>query len=520
MQIKAFRPGTIYYVKPEVYSKGRSEEQKRYARMFLEHVGIRPFDEKEAIVRKIASYANPPERIPKKYMQDMKDFVEFCLHNPSEHKRFKELPLLRGTSSDGNVYWGKPYEFYLDQPYMDTGLDALFNDDSVQLEKRKDKLVDDYLKIPRFKDFAIDVGVMAGLEIRSGEATHLQKNKFEIAGKKTTKTENYDYYINGLHWQRDKSPYFLGQLKVKTMVVSAVVWRTMCRAEPNQLVAYYVPNASNKHLVKNDRSFIVNFLRNRAWIPNKEGVFKKPADLCKEELHPDFQWDDRNGWLSAIGFGENVRKRSEEYRAKNQAAQNFGFGSADRADKWAELDKAGIDPDELLEKHKKPELPKGAVNNPERRRKRMQDDSANAPDKESVRRERSVQPGISEDAGKAKAYLRSIYLNQEDELVCQCCRHAMPFKIEELHYFEAVQCIKELKKRHIENRLALCPTCSAMYQYAPKTDDTEVRRRIVNHPAAETSASVEIPVNLAGSEHRLYFVGKHWFDLKIILETE
>lgn len=71
--------------------------------------------------------------------------------------------------------------------------------------------------------------------------------------------------------------------------------------------------------------------------------------------------------------------------------------------------------------------------------------------------------------------------------------------------------------RHYRNRLALCPTCAAMYQYARETDDPEIRRRIVEHTADDQAPSVEIPVRLAGREHTLYFVGTHWFDLKTML---
>ena len=67
------------------------------------------------------------------------------------------------------------------------------------------------------------------------------------------------------------------------------------------------------------------------------------------------------------------------------------------------------------------------------------------------------------------------------------------------------------------NLSALCP---AMYQYARETDDAELRRRIVDHPAADQAPSVEIPVRLAGRDHTLYFVGTHWFDLKTVLGGE
>ncbi len=232
-----------------------------------------------------------------------------------------------------------------------------------------------------------------------------------------------------------------------------------------------------------------------------------------------FVYDDRNGLLTAIGFGENARKRSEEYQAKNEKAQEIGFESAERAAKWAELDKLGISPDELLAQQKRAEQPEEAVPNPDRRRKGILERSENAPSKESVMRERSIQPGIANVLAEAKAYLRAKYTNPNSEMVCQCCRNEMPFKVGDAYYFEAVQCVKKVKNHHIENRLALCPTCAAMYQHASQTDDTEIRSLIVEHEAPDHASSVEIPVTLAGKQHNLRFVGTHRFDLKTVLEN-
>ena len=58
-----------------------------------------------------------------------------------------------------------------------------------------------------------------------------------------------------------------------------------------------------------------------------------------------------------------------------------------------------------------------------------------------------------------------------------------------------------------------------MYQNARETEDTEIRRLIVEHAAPDNSPSVEIPVTLAGKQFNLRFVGTHRFDLKTVLEN-
>jgi len=140
----------------------------------------------------------------------------------------------------------------------------------------------------------------------------------------------------------------------------------------------------------------------------------------------------------------------------------------------------------------------------------------NAPAREAVRREQSIQPNVPGVVAEAKAYLRAKYTNVHGQMVCQACQREMPFKLGTgEYYFEAVQVVKGLAKHYFENRLALCPTCAAMYQYARSCSDDELRQQIA---ATEgESAVVELDVELAGDPHVLRFVGTHFFDLSVVV---
>jgi hypothetical protein len=165
------------------------------------------------------------------------------------------------------------------------------------------------------------------------------------------------------------------------------------------------------------------------------------------------------------------------------------------------------------------DLPEQPVTNPALRQERLREHHENAPSNESVLLERSIQPNLSEEKAKARAYLRSFYARDGCVMVCQCCHDRMPFQVQELDYFEAIQCLRGLGKHFYENRLALCPNCAAKYRHTRQTTDTELRSLIISHQAPDTAPSVEIPVTLAGSEWNLHFVGKHWFDLKSLLNV-
>lgn len=243
--------------------------------------------------------------------------------------------------------------------------------------------------------------------------------------------------------------------------------------------------------------------------------------MTRDDLRTDFPYDDRNGLLTAIGFGERAKRRSEEYQARNEAAKVMGFASAEEAEELAKLvSETGVTSGELrslVSQRQRASQPEDSVPNPERRRKGVLERRDNAPTKESVTRERTIQPGAKPETLEAKAYLRAKYRNPEGQLVCQCCHAEMPFKVRDDHYFEAVQCVRGLDHHYFENRLALCPTCAAMYQHARETDDAEVRRSIIEHDASDTASSAEITIRLAGRQFQLRFVGTHWFDLKTVL---
>ena len=95
----------------------------------------------------------------------------------------------------------------------------------------------------------------------------------------------------------------------------------------------------------------------------------------------------------------------------------------------------------------------------------------------------------------------------------------MPFRLRSGdHYFEAVQCVKGLQQHFYENRLALCPTCAAMYQHARANSDDDLRRSIVTCEVGQGDAAIKLEIELAGETRTLRFVGTHFFDLKTVLQ--
>lgn len=506
-------PGDIRVVKPSVYSTGRSERQKKFAASFLEHVGVRPFDAKAAIELRLSAYYEPPEEVERGYFEDIKEFIAYWKKNPTDADLFRNTRFLLGKSNDERLFWSAASKLCLDAPYLGTGLAALtsIHEKMVLCPNYKDELNESQFK--NFVEFLKTIGVLHGLRIKSVSIysnPNSQKLRQGFGGTRETSTGiNDDYSIDGLKQY----------LEMGSIPAARLVWQALIRADSRIAKARYRPNQQYK--TREVDSQIVHHLKSSPWIPDKTGQFRFPQDMTREVLRTEFPYDDGNGLLTAINFGEHAKKHSEAYQARNEAAEKIGFDSVEEAEELAKLIKeTGLTPGEirsLVSQTQRTSQPEESVPNPERRRKGVLERRESAPPRESVSRERTIQPGARLETLQARAYLRSKYKNPEGQLVCQCCHSEMPFKVGEEHYFEAVQCVRGLEQHYFENRLALCPTCAAMYVHARQTDDAEILRRIVDQDVSDKAPSAEIRIELAEREFHLRFVGTHWFDLKTVL---
>lgn len=109
----------------------------------------------------------------------------------------------------------------------------------------------------------------------------------------------------------------------------------------------------------------------------------------------------------------------------------------------------------------------------------------------------------AEDAGATEVAFTLI----SDRLVCD--KAPLPFNLDDGDgYFETVEFLPELRKRHPQNYLALCPNHSAN-----QSRDT-IREEFT------TIEGNELPVMLAEKDLTIYFSKTHIVDLKAVLDAE
>lgn len=475
----------------------------------------------------------------------LKYFPQF-IAAPRYDSQFKDQAIFWGDSKEGETKLVKASEIFIDSPLRVTGISAWYADkwNYYLLSKRYAEHAS--LDISALIDFVKKLGAKDRLPIVKTPAsrqTDLNNRFHEIVIAETKDKIDKDWCISNCEWYCGGD--FEQWLNNPSEAKAHAIWTTMCHPDTKAEVLTAWRKRLQRPLDKAQTrdSKLVWILRQTAWIPQINdnmvvAIFVTPAKAMQALLPESFKYNDSNGWLTAIEFGKEEReqaavlRRQDEqanrtYQEKVNTAKDNGFDSPEEmaeAAAFAKLVKSqGKSLTELhadLAKNSNIELPEESVPNPERRRKGVLERSENAPSKESVMRERSVQLDTEVVVAEAKAYLRPKYTNINHELVCQCCQQEMPFKVNDAYYFEAVKCIKEVDKHYIENRLALCPVCAAMYKHARKTDDLEIKRQIINGNQDNfSSSSIEISVALADKQLKLRFVGKHWFDLSIVLNS-
>lgn len=242
-------------------------------------------------------------------------------------------------------------------------------------------------------------------------------------------------------------------------------------------------------------------------------------------MPPEFTYDEKFEWLEALGFAEDERalaeadrEQSEERTRQEQSARELGFAdqrTLERARKFAALPQSVQERvlDEI-EKRTATDLPNHEPGNPERRAEKVRQEAAEAPERVVEPRTRAVSVGREEVKQETAEYLREQYTNKDGEMICQICKAPLPFKLaDDSYYFEKVEFLEDLKRRHHQNYLALCPNHAAMYQHANDVRD-QLRRLF------DEQVGPQLPVTLANTEATIYFTKTHIADLKEVIQVD
>ncbi len=501
----AERDALLPRVARSVLLSGKSKLQQEEARKLLEAIGVRAVGEAEEVQAVLAKRYRPEDFHPD--TNDLERFIALVEKEPQQAGLFAGYNIFERV--DGT--WGTQDQVYIDSPLKETGLRAYF--DALGSRATKAALGDWSQQagvLPeRALRFLLSVGVQDRLEIKKVTCA---KNPapgslfLGAPGRTSDYGQNADYAIDGL------ADLFAQQNKA----LSQLVWKTACdEKDTGWLLARYRNNAS--YPVRTSASQLVCVLRDSAWIPQNDGRFVRPAQASRDLLPPGFPFDESFSWLKAVHFGAENRQRLEESEKREVAARELGFvdpETFERAKRFAELPEAEqVQLLEEFQKRRRQELPEHEPRHPERRAARVAQQALDAPERITETSERSVSVGLDDVKQRAAQYLREQY-SRDGEMVCQVCKAALPFTLDDgTFYFEKVEFLSDLRRRHYQNYLALCPNHGAMFQYA--NGSHEVLRSGLCELAGH-----ELEVVLARRNASIHFTKTHLADLKAVIESE
>ena len=369
--------------------------------------------------------------------------------------------------SQKNIY-NKTTNLYLTLPYENNNLYIFqyFDEFAFISEIYKEKLTDKELKI--FIQFLKDLNINVKLKIIEQRIPYshpkLNEMKIETGNKNSTYSISMDYYIEN----------FSTLLNLKNKQIALYIWDLIRNEKTNILTATYQPN--RKSLASKKDSSLVIDLKNSFWIPDKNGFFNKPEDLTLEMLDEEFIFDDRNKWLTKIGFAnKNLNRQNKEKEEYIKEITNLSINILEQ------IKEVGLTDDDisrLIEKKmNKLNLEQAILNHNKDIEKRNIDvnlpiiiDSESLQNQEIKNIKRNIEKGLSQE--KVNKYSRNnskigkndikFFLYEQYKGYCQICGFTFELKDTSKNYFEIFDWFNNLEDIELIEKgssLCLCPNC-------------------------------------------------------------
>ncbi|QGQ21945.1 hypothetical protein F1728_04230 [Gimesia benthica] len=271
-------------------------------------------------------------------------------------------------------------------------------------------------------------------------------------------------------------------------------------------------NAETEDLV----SKFGKLLDSTKWIKTKT-EWKVPSECRIDELPREFKVEDKIVDALGIKPSDSEEKQNriielQEVLGVNQNDASFIMELINEPSRLSELQLV------LKKPSTKPPFPERSSKNPERRSGKVKEQQERAGSRSYETRERSVR--VSQPLEDSKEYLRDLYTNDDDKMICQMCENEMPFRLlNGKYYFEAVQVNDNYPEEVYQLNLALCPVCAAKYKYILKKDDAALEKFVssldgIESPSFIFDFSIENGVN-----HSIRFVELHLEDVRTILNN-
>jgi len=327
-------------------------KENEQAYEFLKLLSVREIEQKEKIETKLKEkYISKNFPNEDEHLADVRNWIEYYKSaSEKDIDFFKEYSFLKVIDKDSKVWWGKVDIVYIDEPFLRTGMGEFI------LENRVYLLDSIYLKLEKEeqKYFIIMLKLLgANIEISIEKTVNTDDYKvydnYQILRERLnfpTESDNCrfsDYYFSNL-------PFILKSFQNKK--ISLLIWNQVRALPKSYFIAKYKAHARSGEVKTS--STLVTQLKEQYFILDKNGNYHQAQNISKEMLPDEFIYDNRNGWLTAISFGEDVRKNEEEYKEKEKIIGDITGHSLEDIEQLKDVDPERLQ--EFLRKEKEYDL--------------------------------------------------------------------------------------------------------------------------------------------------------------------
>lgn len=526
---------------------------KQEAVLFLKAIGVKEFTEKE-----LEQYMYTQET--KEFMgkingisgnEDPLEIARYVLKFLEEHtlsevniseKKIVCSNKFQGGGNNRKSLFVKAKECYLDAPYVkETGFRFV---EEIHKKKGLSDVYSNLTKdeLSRWIDLLKQLGCYCSLKV-------------EQKSYSTGYVTGYHYDYEVLHL----SQYFAR----KNATLNRYIWRFFT-SEGGWRYSYARESrkTNKKWETHYNDSTLLKAVKNNAWIVDKNGKFYTPSKVSESTIADN--WEkviEDNGFLNAIGFGAEQRKKDEELRhkeelerlqqeSKQEAAEKLGFSSAEdvvaakeSSRKLEELRSLGIDVDELISSKRKERDRKKYTLQEQMQQLKQNEFVANeiyddgevyrVPNPE--RRTLKIKEEISEEKAPSKKTIvtKRTEVNKEEKHFvgteysgrCQICDKII-YKKDGTRHFVAMNMFDtgHLEEEYLNglstgwNTLCLCPNCAAEYKYGAVSMFDFIERVKEIEISKTYSDFYEFEIQMQGENRILRYTPRHLISLKTALD--
>lgn len=303
-------------IKPSIIEPGGMPDlySDQLRDFFINELEIKPYSLKEEIEELAAAMMSKKQAIDKLYAQRLLSLARYEEVHPGEID-FGPYEIFPYESSRG-LRRVRAEKLVIGQPYVREGNLLATATGRYSLWKGF-KILFSEMELSTVLAFAEKCGAIGKpVIVRQTADKHRSFSDHLYApGKQGRRDSNIDYIIPGLE----------DILKRRSLQLIRLIWSALLENGNNEEVLSAEYSVENRTIVNQCDSSLMLILKERTWVPGKNGKLYMPENILISDISEDLPFDKKNKILMALKFGSGIKKREKALKEMTALAAREGF---------------------------------------------------------------------------------------------------------------------------------------------------------------------------------------------------